>query len=184
MENSKVNLNKWEEVLSHTGEKLSGEKSFCYMGKWVLGMDYKSKITQLCGEIKYHAVGREHPELVRILDSPQPCKYLGIEFRTDSSWQEEWDKRFLQVRNLQQMLVKSSLTSHEEILSYSAIWIPQIIYAIKVVTFSEIECRRIEDLLHKLHIKWHFPRAILFGAEKYGGIQFDELFNLQGKIQL
>ena len=187
--NVNVNLRMWEEFLEIMGGKLSGEKCFCYMGKWDTFKDFRGSIKPFSGDVNFTNRGSECPIKLRVLQNNQSCKYLGLECQMDGTWSEEWEERYEQVRNFQHMLTQSSLTSSESMLAYTTIWIPQIIYEIRVVYFSEQECRKLqskalEGLLPCVHINRHFPRAIIFGAMKYGGIQMDELYTIQGKLQV
>jgi hypothetical protein len=66
---------------------------------------------------------------------------------------------------------------------------PRLTYPLPCCSLTQKQCRAIqatalEALLPKLHLNRHTPRAVLFGGQKYGGIDIPELYTDQGYGQL
>ena len=67
--------------------------------------------------------------------------------------------------------------------------IPKLTYALNVSSFSVHECNRInsdirQTFLPITRLNRHFPSAVLYGPQKYGGLEFPEVNALQDRIQL
>lgn len=116
---------------------------------------------------------------------PTICeRYLGVRVGISGSMEEEYKYRFEQSRQFAAAV--NTITSRQEAnLAYLQYYLSKIPYPLPVTTFTDTQLNRIESpsiraLLPKLGYNRHFPRKVVFGPTKLGGMGMQPLRFLQG----
>lgn len=184
---SETLLNQWNDILSLTGGALAlADKS-----KWCLSY-YPEE--NLHGK-PHLTLSDEHKIFIRHKDSEpiqlhripqtQAERYLGVRIAINGQMDTEYEYRIQTAKDFGQNIRQSSLTKQEVLVSYKAIWLPKITYCLPLTTFSLNQCLKIQSpvfqaTLPKLGLNRNFPRAVLYGPTRYGGLAFPNLYLEQG----
>ena len=180
-------LNTWYTLLRLTG----GDLALADKTKWCLAYyEYpKGKPTHVLTTqdeykltIKYKQ--EPHTSVCRILPTKAE-RYLGIRIAVDGNMNEEFEQRMIDAKGYATLITHSNLTRQEAWISYKVIWTPKINYCLPHTTFSYQQCKRIQSqvlqaTLPKIGLNRNFPRAVVFGPCRYGGIQLPNLYVEQG----
>lgn len=98
-------------------------------------------------------------------------RYLGVRIAITGQMDTEYEYRVQTAKEYGQRIIRSSLTKHETLVSYRAIWLSQINYCLPLTTFSLEQCHKIQSpvfqaTLPRLGINRNFPRAVLYGPTR------------------
>jgi hypothetical protein len=109
------------------------------------------------------------------LNCKEPFRTLGTH-KTILGGQSE-QIRILQVKsdNFGKGILSSSATAFEARTGYSTIWYPSCNYLLAAIFLSRKTCKKIQSFatcatLIKCGFNHHYPRAVLFGSPRYGGL--------------
>jgi len=181
-------INTWLTILRITGGDLSIPKT-----TWsLLQFDPESPQSKILytpptQNIHIHNNGPSDtptPIPLRNIPPHQGERYLGIRLALDGNMTQEYTFRQAQAQQYKQEVFKSSFNKKEAWLSYHAVWIPRMRYCLPLTTFTQQQCRRVqrssfEAALPKMGLNRNFPRVVLHGPLKFGGLAIPNMYNDQ-----
>ena len=180
-------LEDWSDVLSVTGGSLSHEKCFSYTMVRQLNTSCSKYKLQTD---KFQVKGDDGTQYqIRQQHFNKAEKYLGIH----SSPSGSWDTQFLQsIKDAKQFgiaITASALNGHEVKIAYQEIWRAKIRCTLTNVWFSSRQCQELQShvlhhVLPKMHMNRCFPRAILHGPPRLGGLGFPKHYHEQGFLSI
>ena len=97
----------------------------------------------------------------------------------------EFLHRLNQAKELASHIKTSQLTRYETHILYTRIWLPQIEYCLPITTFTQHQCKSIHrrilvEILPKLGYNRNYPRALVHGPVRLGGLVLTTLYAKQG----
>jgi hypothetical protein len=167
------------------------QKSFWYLVAWVWrnGLPVPAPISKAPGDMRLTSGYNTTPTNVPRIEITDSFRTLGVYISPSGSQQKQLkilrqysDRYFINVST-------STLTPDEAFSSYMQYLRPQPIYPLPCCSLTHQQCKQIQApalaaLLPKLHMNCHTPHVIVFGEQKYGGLELPDLYTDQGYGQL
>jgi hypothetical protein len=114
---------------------------------------------------------------------------LGVRISPSGATQQSFKVLFAKAHDYQAKIITSKLPREAALLSYNMYLLPKLGYPLPALTFSEIECQRLQSptlaaFLPKIQLNSHIARSIVFGSTRFGGLGIRSLYSIQSLGQL
>ena len=175
----------WETMLFTNGGKLELIKCFwifvCW--KWIRGIP----VLKTPEEIKRELVIKQSEDgseiKIPIKSGHEAPKVLGCYVAADGTWDREFGRWSTEAASFASRIKQAKLSRVCGSKLYSALWIPKLRYVAPVVCFSRKQCTAIDrkvvrQCLGATGVNRNFPRAVVFGPKKYGGMEWESMASL------
>jgi len=135
-------------------------------------------------DVNIYSQGQIYP----MKDATTCERYLGVRVGLTGNMQEEYEYRMKQSTDFAEIVRKLS-SRKEAVVAYRSYYRPKFDYPLPVTTMSKtqldaIERPSINALISAMGYNRHFPRAIVFGPVKYGGLGLKSLYFQQGYLAI
>jgi hypothetical protein len=167
------------------------QKSFWYLMAW----SWKNGQAKLLGSHKSpHTLDltagySDHKQRVPRLDPKDSFRTLGIYISSSGSQTRQARVLRQYAEEYKIRVSMSNLSQEAAYCSYIQYIRPKLIYPLPCSALTQTQCRHIQapalaGLLPKLHLNQHTPHAIIFGEQRFGGLNLPDLYTDQGCGQL
>lgn len=183
----------WETLLTATGGKLELAKCFYYIIQWQLTKSgivkpVPPKDTSDLPPLQITDSITNETSTIQHLNSTESHCTLGVMLNPTGSNEKEYARLIEKARALRTMLNQTPLRPEEARLVYQVYILPAISYgmaisALTIPQLNSIQSTLIPTLAQKLGLNRYFPRAILHGPIKFGGLGIPYLPGIQLAIQ-
>jgi hypothetical protein len=179
----------WREIIHLTGGAISISKSF-----WTACIGWR-EVRGVVTPISIHELLPQAVEGIMIGGDVYPYRdattcerYLGVRLGITGTMAEEYKYRVQQAQIFSRSVQKIS-SRREAVVILRSYYRPKFEYPLPTTTMTrqhlhDIEKGPINALLPKLGYNRHFPRAIVHGSIRYGGIGIKSLYFAQGYLQI
>ena len=194
MERCKLSLQLWEILLNITGGALELKKclltilvySFERTYQKVKGQVYRPGYptildnSNIVGECKVYRQESKSEVTIRRQEASKGTRLLGVRAAADGNFDDEYDYRLKQSRTLAGRLANTPADIRDAWMIYFCRYKPAIGYCLPITTFTDTKCDTIQrpfyrELLPKIGFNRNTARAIIFGPQKFGGMQLMDL---------
>ena len=180
-------LSAWNKALTTSGGALSHDKCFSYQVRWLWKEgsaymeDTDSPLYLEDHENRAVQIKQHSPSLEK--------KYLGIFLSPSGKWDDQFSHSLKAATTFGHAIAASSLRPHETYIAYQAIWRAKIRYVLTNVWFSEKQCATLQSkvlryVIPKMKVNRGFPRAVLHGSKKFGGMGIPKHYHEQGLLSV
>ena len=114
---------------------------------------------------------------------------LGVYISPSGTTKKSFQVLLAKAQHYQSKIIASKLPRKAALLSYNMYLLPKLGYPLPALTFSEIECHRLQSptlaaFLPKIQLNRHIARSIVFGFIRFGGLGIRSLYSIQSLGQL
>jgi hypothetical protein len=185
-ESMKKGVKTWRDILRITGGDLELSKTWIgilsfkydtYTGKH-MGKNsvYKAGVPRLVDSNSYNdTITMDDDTTFRELTPDQGLRLLGVRMSLSGSFTDEYKYRLNQINVLAGKLKANAFDERDAWLIYQTRYRPMIRYCLPITTFTDKQCKKIQSpfinaFLNKLKMNRHTPRVVIWGPERYGGL--------------
>jgi hypothetical protein len=189
MQTTQETVSTWREIIHLTGGAIAISKSFwtaCIGWKDVRGKTTPISIHEVLPQATkgFLIEGEVYP----YQDASTCARYLGVRIGLSGDMTEEYTHRMQEAKIFTQALTKIS-SRREAVVTLRSYYRPKFEYPLPTTTMTRQQLHNIEKgpinaLLPKLGYNRHFPRAIVHGPIRYGGLGIKSLYFAQGCLQI
>jgi hypothetical protein len=178
-------LNLWEEGIRATGGELKGSKSdfavinFIWKGgEWQYekkNENYKLCVSSDTGE----------KEQLEQLNVDEARRTLGVWQAVDGNEKKQTSVMKDKAEAWSSSVLQSGLTKQDAVIGMKTSLYPALTYGLMATNLSKKQCSRVfhpvrRSVLPKMGICRNVPATIIHGPKKYGGMEFKDLYTIQG----
>ena len=176
----------WESMLHTNGGLLELKKCYWILisWKWTKGVASLKTMDEVQGsmKVKYTETG-ENVTIPRKSVEASP-RVLGCHVAVDGTWKGEFGRWRAEAARFAMKVRKANFTRTCGSKIYPTIWLAKLRYISTVVCFTPKESDKINNqvvccCLPAAGYNRHFPREVVYGPTKYGGLQWESLRSLQ-----
>ena len=176
----------WNDLLHISGGKLALHKCLYYVYTWQWSHGHASPLP----------TNQIHPKitLTPADDQPQQIKHVECDtaHRTLGQMKCPTGDQSAQLTYMKQRsntwlaaIKESSLSRAEAQVAFDTIWFPSLAYGLSTTNLSykeldDIQRPIVHHILPLLGYNRHFPRAVVYGSPRFGGLNFKHLYVEQG----
>ena len=183
----------WEKLLFITGGRLELSKCFWIpiTWKWQGGTP-----TLIIKQARAHSLRLWESESDESIHIPRKSakeyeKRLGVWSSCTGQWNKEVNLWISYSKDFRQKLYGGGLTRQAGYMAYHSIWVARFRYSAAVIGYTENQLSAIQSTivgpcLSVAGYNQKFPRAIVFGPKKYGGLGWEDIsvLNIYEKLKL
>ena len=176
----------WEQMLFTNGGLLELKKCYWVLiaWKWVKGRAIMKTIEEVPATMKIRQSDRNTVVTIPRKAVEAAPRVLGCHIAANGSWKTEYGKWCSEGARFAHKVktAKFSRTCGSKV--YPSIWLAKLRYISSVVCFNKKEAEKINRpvvfrCLPAAGFNSHFPREVVFGPEKYGGLAWESCWSLQ-----
>ena len=136
--------------------------------------------SKIVGECKVYQQESKSEVTIRRQEASKGTRLLGVRAAADGNFNDEYDYRLSQSRKLAGRLANTPADIRDAWMIYFCRYKPAIGYCLPITTFTDAKCDTIQrpfyrELLPKIGFNRNTARAIIFGPQKFGGMQLMDL---------
>jgi hypothetical protein len=191
IESLSIIVQHWERLLFTTGGAINMQKSFWYLMArvWKNGQPIPAPISKAPGNMDLTSGYNTFPTTVPHIEVTEAFRTLGVYISPSGSQQKQIKILRQHSEEYSINVSMSSLTPDDAYSSYMQFLRPKLTYPLPCCSLTQKQCQHIQApalaaLLPKMHLNQHTPHVIVFGENKYGGLEPPDLYTDQGYGQL
>ena len=176
----------WNNLLATSGGKLALHKCLYYILSWEWTGGQAIPIQP---NDSYQSICLPSDDTTNVPIKQLPChishRTLGQMKSPSNNQSAQLQLMMKRSRTWLNAIQESALTRTEAQAAYSAIWFPSLSYGLGTTNLTQQELDKIQKpiinyILPKLGYNRHFPRAVVYGSPRFGGLNFKHLYTDQG----
>ena len=178
--------NLWSNLLQVSGGKLALHKCLYYIITWQWHHGHASTVPPSNISPKITLDDHTNSQVpIQHIDSNTAHRTLGQMKTPTGDQMAQIEFLSKQSTTWLSAIQEASLTRAEAQAAYETIWFPSLSYGLGTSNISYKDLDRIQrpvtsHILTKLGYNCHFPRAVVYGSPRFGGLNFKHLYAEQG----
>ena len=176
----------WNDLLHTSGGKLALHKCLYYIIAWEWKHGRATPIPPSNIPTKI-AIQQDNNHPIPITQLPCHTAHRTLGQMKSPTGNQQAHIDFLTKRSNKWLnaIKEASLTRAEALAAFETIWIPSLSYGLGTTNityneFNNIQKPVVNHILKLLGYNQHFPRAVVYGSPRFGGLQFKHLYVEQG----
>jgi hypothetical protein len=177
----------WNELLHATGHFMELEKCACYLLIWAFqedGYAYTLSPEELQREIQVNDIDGK-PKTIKQLPATTSQKLLGVMKNPTGNQQDEILRLKEKSNRLAMQINSHALSRVEAKMAYESFYTPAMRYSLSITAINQMDFETVQknatnSLLSALGFNRHMPREIVYCTQKYQGLGFKHMYDLQG----
>jgi hypothetical protein len=189
--NLQVLAQRWEKALFTTGGAINFSKSFLFVFHWKWNGGIAKLVLPPPNISLSLTEGDQFDCQVSVpqLSVHDTYRTLGVHISPSGVTQQSFRVLLAKAHDYQAKIITSKLPREAALLSYNMYLLPKLGYPLPALTFSEIDCQRLQSptlaaFLPKIQLNRHIARSIVFGSIRFGGLGIRSLYSIQSLGQL
>ncbi len=179
------NLNTWNKLLQITGGDLCLDKCEVSVMSWKFtewGIPKLQSQREFPGTVEIASCLDKYNTKFQLLRKEpwEAERVLGVRLPMSGKMDVEYKFRLHQMKDFAQLVARAPLTPFDAFMVYQSRYCPMIKFPLPVTIFTEKECHNLQkpvifQLLPKMGLNRHTPRALIYGPRRLGGRELMDL---------
>jgi hypothetical protein len=177
----------WNELLHATAHFTELEKCACYLSIWKFqddGYAYTVTPDDLEKQIEVNDLNG-NKLTIRQLSATDSQKLLGVMKNPIGNQQDEIHRLKEKSNKLALQINSHALSRFEAKMAYDSFYIPAMRYSLSTTSINQMDFETIQknatnSLMSALGYNRHMPREVVFCTQKYQGLGFKHMYDIQG----
>ena len=177
---------KWETMLHTNGGRLELKKCHWVLitWYWVRGVAKMKCVRKAPATLRINQTEEGTEVIISRKSMEDAPRILGCHIAADGNWSAEYGKWRAEAARFAIKVKKARFRRSCGEKVYSSLWIPRLRYISSVVGFTKKQCAQINNqvvlqCLPAAGYNRHFPREVVYGPARFGGMQWESLRLLQ-----